>query len=204
MLIRGIKMSKIIKLEMVFDDESTAPDLGDITFDRDRNLMLTHTSKALLQNLTYSICGAVFNIPAGTHAVVLDTGEVFEYIPDKWYRISDANTSEHKYGTLNISIEKDGAGYALGDDEKIVFSILNNGQAVITKNITQKHYQGNGLYCYWINIEDAHTLHDLGDDYTISAAVYSGETDITNTFTIKQTRAREWYDANVKYDTGVM
>lgn len=202
MWIRGIKMSKIIKLEMVFD-EATAPDLGDITFDRDRNLVLTHTSKTLLQNLTYSICGSVFNIPAGTRAVVLDTGEVFEYIPDKWYRISGADMSEHKYGSLKISIKKNGAGYALNENEKIVFSIVSNGQAVITKNMTLRHYNGNGLYCYRINIEDAHTLHDLGDDYTISAAVYSGGTDITNTMTLTNKTASEWYDVSLKYDTGL-
>ena len=65
-------MSKIIKLGMLFD-ENAAPDFGDIVRSASGELTLTSSSLSkLTDNLTAAVCGAAFNISAGTQAWVID------------------------------------------------------------------------------------------------------------------------------------
>lgn len=195
-------MSKIIKLGMLFD-ENAAPDFGDIVRSASGELTLTSSSLSkLTDNLTAAVCGAAFNIASGTQAWVIDTGDVLAYHPDTWHYVSRGRRSGERYGSLTVEIKSGNAGYVLGDDEKIVLSVVSDGTTVISKELTLVHFRGNGCYGYRLNLEDAHTLHDL-NDYTISAAIYSGNTDITSTLTIVETDASEWYDLHVKYDTGV-
>lgn len=197
-------MSTIVKLDMVFDTE-TMPDFGDITFDKNGNLMLTNSSVVkLITNLTRDVCGAAFNLPVGTQAFVLDTGESYIYhVDDRWYLYPGSALTDIKYGCLRVCIySANGSGYILGDDEKIVFSIINNdNEIVLSKTMLLPHYAGNGIYSYWIDLEDAHTLSKLGG-YTISVRVYSNGTDITDTLTIQYPAAEEWYDVHIKYDNG--
>lgn len=198
-------LSNIIKLGMVFD-ESTAPDFGDISFDREHNLILTSTSlPKLTDNLTRAVCGAPFNIQTGTLANVIDTGAVLIYHPDAWYYVKRSTRNSEHYGTLSVQVMNDGAGYILSeaDDEKIVFSVVSGGQTVLAKEMYLYHYKGNGLYSYKLNLEAAHTIHDLGENYTTNVAVYRGETDITSTVTINYPDVMEWYDAHIVFDTGV-
>lgn len=196
-------MSNIIKLGMVFD-ESTAPDFGDIAFDKDRNFILTSGSLSkLTDNVTKTVCGAVFSVPPGTQAFVVDTGDVLIYHPDTWRFVKRNSHTEMKYGVLRVCIKNSGANYVSGENEKIVFSVVSNSQTVISKEMTLTHYAGQGIYAYRLNMEDAHALSLLGNNYTASVAVYSGETDITSTLTIEHPSVEEWYDVHVKYDTGV-
>lgn len=80
------EMGYIIKLGMRFDSE-TAPDFGDIAFDKNKDLVLTSGSEVKLRvNLTRTVCGDVFNIPVGTKAFIVDTGERLIYHDDDtWY-----------------------------------------------------------------------------------------------------------------------
>lgn len=196
-------MSNIIKLGMVFD-ESTAPDFGDIAFDKEHDLILTSPNlPKLVENVTRAVCGAAFNIPIGTRAQCLDTGDVLEYLPDSWHYIRRSVATEMRYGNLRVVIKKNGANFLLSDDEKIIFSVISDNETIISKEMKLIHYSGQGIYAYRLNMEDAHALALLGSNYTISVAVYSGETDITDTVTIKYPTAEEWYDVHVKYDTGV-
>ena len=196
-------MSKIIKLDMLFD-ESTAPDFGDIVRSASDELTLTSSSLSkLTDNLTATVCGAAFNISAGTQAWVIDTGDVLAYHPDAWHYVSRGRRSGERYGALTVEIKSGNAGYVLGDDEKIVLSVVSNAAVVISKELTLMHFRGNGVYGYRLNLEDAHTLHDLGSNYTVGAEVFRGQTDITGSLTIEDTYASEWYDLHIKYDTGV-
>lgn len=196
-------MSKIIKLGMLFD-ESTAPDFGDIVRSASDELTLTSSSLSkLTDNLTATVCGAAFNISAGTQAWVIDTGDVLAYHPDAWHYVSRGRRSGERYGALTVEIKSGNAGYVLGDDEKIVLSVVSNAAVVISKELTLMHFRGNGVYGYRLNLEDAHTLHDLGSNYTVGAEVFRGQTDITGSLTIEDTYASEWYDLHIKYDTGV-
>lgn len=196
-------MSKIIKLGMLFD-ESTAPDFGDIVRSASDELTLTSSSLSkLTDNLTATVCGAAFNISAGTQAWVIDTGDVLAYHPDAWHYVSRGRRSGERYGALTVEIKSGNAGYVLGDDEKIVLSVVSNATVVISKELTLVHFRGNGVYGYRLNLEDAHTLHDLGSNYTVGAEVFRGQTDITGSLTIEDTYASEWYDLHIKYDTGV-
>ena len=195
-------MSKIIKLGMVFD-ENSVPDLGDIGFQPDRNLILTSGSVTKLKNnLTRSVCGAAFNLPDGIQAYVADIGDVLVYHPDAWYYVRRSAKTEKRYGKLQLCLKKNGENYILGEDEKIVFSIVSSDQTLLSKELYLIHFCGNGIYSYRLNMEDAHTLHDLSS-YTISISVYSGDTDITSGFTVEYPNAEEWYDVHVVYDTGV-
>lgn len=198
-------MSKIIKLEMVFD-ESTAPDFGDIVRGASGELTLTSSSLSkLTDNLTAAVCGASFAISAGTQAWVIDTGDVLAYHPDAWHYVKRARRTDGHYGSLSVCVKKNGAGYILSEenDEKIVFSVISGGQVVLSKDMYLWHYKGNGIYSYKLNLEDAHTVHNLSENYTTSTAVYSGETDITSTVMITSPDVMEWYDAHVVFDTGV-
>lgn len=196
-------MSKIIKLGMLFD-ESSAPDFGDIVRSASGELTLTSSSLSkLTDNLTAAVCGAAFNISAGTQAWVIDTGDVLAYHPDAWHYVSRGRRSGERYGALTVEIKSGNAGYVLGDDEKIVLSVVSNAAVVISKELTLMHFRGNGVYGYRLNLEDAHTLHDLGSNYTVGAEVFRGQTDITGSLTIEDTYASEWYDLHIKYDTGV-
>lgn len=198
-------MNKIIKLGMLFD-ESSAPDFGDIERVNARELSLTSDSlPKLTDNVTRAVCGAAFDIQTGTQALVVDTGAVLVYHPDAWHYVKRARRTDGHYGSLSVCVKKDGAGYILSedDDEKIVFSVISGGQVVLSKDMHLWHYKGNGLYSYKLNLEDAHTIHDLVENYTTSTAVYSGETDITSTVTITFPDVMEWYDAHVAFDTGV-
>lgn len=196
-------MSKIIKLGMLFD-EITAPDFGDIVRSASDELTLTSSSLSkLTDNLTATVCGAAFNISAGTQAWVIDTGDVLAYHPDAWHYVSRGRRSGERYGALTVEIKSGNAGYVLGDDEKIVLSVVSNAAVVISKELTLMHFRGNGVYGYRLNLEDAHTLHDLGSNYTVGAEVFRGQTDITGSLTIEDTYASEWYDLHIKYDTGV-
>lgn len=196
-------MSKIIKLGMLFD-EITAPDFGDIVRSASGELTLTNSSLSkLTDNLTAAVCGAAFNISAGTEAWVIDTGDVLAYHPDTWHYVSRGKRSGERYGVLTVEIKSGNAGYVLGDDEKIVLSVVSNAAVVISKELTLMHFRGNGVYGYRLNLEDAHTLHDLGSNYTVGAEVFRGQTDITGSLTIEDTYASEWYDLHIKYDTGV-
>lgn len=196
-------MSKIIKLGMLFD-EITAPDFGDIVRSASGELTLTSSSLSkLTDNLTAAVCGAAFNVTAGTQAWVIDTGDVLAYHPDAWHYVSRGRRSGERYGALTVEIKSGNAGYVLGDDEKIVLSVVSNAAVVISKELTLMHFRGNGVYGYRLNLEDAHTLHDLGSNYTVGAEVFRGQTDITGSLTIEDTDASEWYDLHIKYDTGV-
>lgn len=199
-------MGKIIKLGMLFD-ESSAPDFGDIERVNARELSLTSDSlPKLTDNVTRAVCGAAFDLQTGTQALVVDTGAVLVYHPDAWHYVKRARRTDGHYGSLSVRVQRDGAGYILSeeDDEKIVFSVINSGeQVVLSKEMYLWHYKGNGLYSYKLNLEDAHTIYDLGENYTTSTAVYRGETDITPFVTITYPDVMEWYDAHVVYDTGV-
>lgn len=196
-------MSKIIKLGMLFG-ESSAPDFGDIVRSASGELTLTSSSLSkLTDNLTAAVCGAAFNIVSGTQAWVIDTGDVLAYHPDAWHYVSRGRRSGERYGVLTVEIKSGNAGYVLGDDEKIVLSVVSNAAVVISKELTLMHFRGNGVYGYRLNLEDAHTLHDLGSNYTVGAEVFRGQTDITGSLTIEDTDASEWYDLHIKYDTGV-
>lgn len=198
-------MGKIIKLGMLFD-ESSAPDFGDIERVNARELNLTSDSlPKLTDNVTRAVCGAAFDLQAGTQALVVDTGAVLVYHPDAWHYVKRARRTDGHYGSLSVCVKKNGAGYILSEenDEKIVFSVISGGQVVLSKDMYLWHYKGNGIYSYKLNLEDAHTIHDLVENYTTSTAVYSGETDITSTVTITFPDVTEWYDAHVVFDTGV-
>lgn len=198
-------MGKIIKLGMLFD-ESSAPDFGDIERVNARELNLTSDSlPKLTDNVTRAVCGAAFDLQAGTQALVVDTGAVLVYHPDAWHYVKRARRTDGHYGSLSVCVKKNGAGYILSEEnnEKIVFSVISGGQVVLSKDMYLWHYKGNGIYSYWLNLEDAHTIHDLVENYTTSTAVYSGETDITSTVTITSSDVMEWYDAHVVFDTGV-
>lgn len=195
-------MSKIIKLGMLFD-ESTAPDFGDIAFDRERNIVLTSTSlPKLTDNLTRAVCGETFNIAAGTQAFVIDTCDVLAYHPDAWYYVKRIIRGDTQYGSLSVELKSGNSMYTLADNEKIVFSVISNNETVIRKELTIAHFMGNGCYDYKLNLEDAHTLHDL-NNHTVDVTVYRGSADITDTLTIVRHYEEEWYDLHVKYDTGV-
>lgn len=197
-------MSKIIKLGMLFD-ESSAPDFGDIVRSASGELALTSSSLSkLTDNLTAAVCGAAFNVSAGTQAWVIDTGDVLAYHPDAWHYVSRRKRSGERYGVLTVEIKDGNAGYVLGDNERIVLSVVSEATVVISKELTLVHFRGNGVYGYRLNLEDAHKLYDLsGSDYTITAEVYREQTDITGSLTIEDTYASEWYDLHIKYDTGV-
>lgn len=199
-------MGKIIKLGMLFD-EGSVPDFGDIERVNARELNLTSDSlPKLTDNVTRAVCGAAFDLQAGTQALVVDTGAVLVYHPDAWHYVKQARRTDGHYGSLSVCVERDGAGYILSeeDDEKIVFSVINSSeQVVLSKEMFLYHYKGNGIYSYKLNLEDAHTIHNLGKNLTAGIAVYSGETDITSTVTIKYPDVMEWYDAHVVFDTGV-
>lgn len=195
-------MSNIVKLGMVFD-ENSVPDFGGITFGKDQDLFLTSKDITKLDNITQTVCGTAFNIPTGTQAIVVDTADIFVYYSgcDAWHSIRRGR--ETKYGHLSVYVlNNNSKGYILGKNEKIVISVISNNSTVISKELYTKHYCGNGAYYYWINLEDAHKLYDL-NDYTIDVRIYRGETDITNSLTIEFPAADEWYDAHVKYDTGI-
>ena len=198
-------MGKIIKLGMLFD-ESSAPDFGDIERVNARELNLTSDSlPKFTDNVTRAVCGAAFDLQAGTQALVVDTGAVLVYHPDAWHYVKRARRTDGHYGSLSVCVKKNGAGYILSEenDEKIVFSVISGGQVVLSKEMHLWHYKGNGIYSYKLNLEDAHTVHNLSENYTTSTAVYSGETDITSTVTITFPDVMEWYDAHVVFDTGV-
>lgn len=203
-------MSNIVKLGMVFD-ESTVPEFGGIVLGKNGNLLLLSVDYEYLKNVTKRVCGLAFNIPNGTAAYVLDYNCVYQYYSptDEWLMIKDEKKTtppvyrEMHYGNLSVILNKNDASYVLGEGEKIVFSVISDNETIISKELTLRHYYGNGGYLYFLNMEDAHSLFTVGENYTISVVVYSGETDITDTVTIKYPTAEEWYDVHVKYDTGV-
>ena len=197
-------MSKIIKLGMLFD-ENAAPDFGDIVRSASGELTLTSSSLSkMTDNLTAAVCGAAFNISAGTQAWVIDTGDVLAYHPDAWHFVKRNARKSDKYGSLQVCVSKNGSSYILDEEnEKIIFSVISGGQTVLSKELHLWHYKGNGLYGYSLNLEDAHTIHDIGKNYTVNVYVYNGETDITATVDITHPDVMEWYDVHVIYDTGV-
>lgn len=205
----------VVKLRMVFDDNNV-PDFGDITYDKNSNLVLTNSSVIkLITNVVQDVCGHAFNVPVGTKAFVVDTGAVFIYhANDRWYNIkaqqhdpqSDSsavadmrdwkNPETYHAGYVQLKVQKNGVNYVLGDDEKIVFTLTDTtaNSTIYSDNLTKNDYMGNGYYAGYLNLAQAKALKYVGDSYSVSYTVKSGETDITNTFTFSNEEAVQWYD----------
>lgn len=206
----------VIKLGMVFED--TAPDFGDIEYDKNNNFILTNSSVVkLITNLTADVCGNAFNIPIGTKALVADTGAIYIYhANDRWYlresqkfdpdtadddSIADKgewkNPETHHSGYCEVKIQHNNENYLLASDEKIVFTIKDfNNNIILSKEMTYIDYMGSGYYVRFYSIMEAKKLHltvPYGSDCILIVSVFKGNEDITNSFTITNYDFTEWY-----------
>lgn len=208
-------MSTIVKLNMIFDT-TTMPDFGDITFDKNGNLMLTNSSVVkLITNLTQDVCGAAFNIPVGTKAIVADTGASFIYhANDRWY-LSDTNKhnpesdapaaadqsfwihpKKYPAGYVQVKLTNNDVNYIL-TTETITITITANSTQILSKTLTKDDYMGDGYYAAIINLNEAKVLNNM-PTYTIGVTIMNNGTDITQNITVSEECVIEWYDKIIK------
>lgn len=192
----------IVVLNMVLDSENL-PDFGDITINKDGDIVLLHEDiSLLLNNLTRSVCGDAFNIQVGQKAKIIDTGAVFVYHSnDRWY-LSECEKFHFKEwqniddvcaGHIELRLMKDGEAYCLEDDEEIVCDVKQKSDdtVVFSKTIQRNRYHGGGYYSCRLTREEADIIRP-SSDYYVDFTVLKDQQDVTASFTISDVYLGNW------------